>query len=361
MFVAMATVASGALVAAAASAAHAAVFSESLAAGDESGDESKEQARRLESRLETILDVNRKLHEALAEKRRFLEEGRRHSTFMQNRCIGAAVADRARVEQVLSLQEGNRPPSALKSSAAPSPRSAGGSKDAAVFPVGGAAGNSDGEGSDGVRGTAANADDEFSEAPSGEAPMGSVVLSLGLVKAPPSAMPKYLVREGALFRQRKAKLEDRIVAMNAENLELSQRHQHGQERLVTGQSKLRTLAKREKELSRALEFLAEQFGQASNQFRPPPGSQGLPVVDYRNLPGVGPLGKLVGKPAPRMPPRPEAPHPSSPCASTSAAAQGDAGGMVPVPPQGARPASTGRRPPSVGHRPVSRGNSPAMR
>mmetsp|Transcript_118482 Transcript_118482/g.335911 ORF Transcript_118482/g.335911 Transcript_118482/m.335911 type:complete len:210 (-) Transcript_118482:34-663(-) len=92
-----------------------------------------------------------------------------------------------------------------------------------------------------------------------------------------------------------ARLEAKIEALNAENLQLADKHQGVRSRLVEERSRLRTLWKHEHELAKNLDSLAGSLTQASRAAcmdEAGDATRGAPV-DYRNLPGLCVL-KLVG-------------------------------------------------------------------
>lgn len=104
------------------------------------------------------------------------------------------------------------------------------------------------------------------------------------------------------------RLETKIGKLNEENLVMADKHRLDRQRVVEQQGRLRTLAKRERELTKSLDFLATQlndellarsYGGTSEDIE---AVHLLPLmVDYRHLPGMN-LNKLCGKNPQREPP-----------------------------------------------------------
>jgi len=115
-------------------------------------------------------------------------------------------------------------------------------------------------------------------------------------------------RDARIMAREIQRLEAKISMLNEDNLVLAEKHRLDRVRVVEQQGRLRTLAKRERELTKSLDFLATQlneeiiarsFGEhgESVEFVLPQ----LQMVDYRNLPGMH-LNKLVGRHPQREPP-----------------------------------------------------------
>jgi len=117
-------------------------------------------------------------------------------------------------------------------------------------------------------------------------------------------------RESRMMAREIQRLEAKISMLNEDNLVLAEKHRLDRARVVEQQGRLRTLAKRERELTKSLDFLATQlndevmarsFGETAESTdveSVPPQPQ---TVDYRNLPGMN-LNKLVGRNPQREPP-----------------------------------------------------------
>jgi len=110
--------------------------------------------------------------------------------------------------------------------------------------------------------------------------------------------PEASTARDALQLQRQAqRLEANIAELNDSNLQLSDTHREDRARLMEQQSRLRLLAKRERELGRHLCFLASRLNQAHTLDQGGPKSTNTPAeegsVDFRNLPGLC-LNKLLG-------------------------------------------------------------------
>jgi hypothetical protein len=118
-------------------------------------------------------------------------------------------------------------------------------------------------------------------------------------------------RESRMMAREIQRLEAKISMLNEDNLVLAEKHRLDRARVVEQQGRLRTLAKRERELTKSLDFLATQlndeviarsFGgetaESTDVESVPPQPQ---TVDYRNLPGMN-LNKLCGRNPQREPP-----------------------------------------------------------
>lgn len=108
-------------------------------------------------------------------------------------------------------------------------------------------------------------------------------------------------RDSVMLDREIGKLEIKIESLNGKNLELADRHRQERARLVDHQARLRTLYKRERELAKHLDFLAEKLTEASANACGFGGScEGGKPRDFRNLPGFC-LSKLLG-PLQQQPP-----------------------------------------------------------
>lgn len=105
-------------------------------------------------------------------------------------------------------------------------------------------------------------------------------------------------------------LEEKIEAVNEENLALGQRHKDIKESIADKKNSMKMLQRRGKELARHLEFMAGHLNEAQlmlGMARPSSGSGGYgrggkprqrtaPIIDFRRLPGLD-LEKLLGEDA----------------------------------------------------------------
>merc|ERR1711879_208272 len=92
-------------------------------------------------------------------------------------------------------------------------------------------------------------------------------------------------REIANMNAKATLLEAKIMALNKENLELSERHKAERTKLQEQQNRLRTFAKRERELVKQLDVMASRLNEAV-RLRLQVNDPAAVSVDYRNLPGV---------------------------------------------------------------------------
>jgi len=117
-------------------------------------------------------------------------------------------------------------------------------------------------------------------------------------------------RESQQLARETARLEEQITLLNDKNLQLSDQHREDRGRLVEQQSRLRTLGRRERQLSQHADFLAERLNELAAAAEATPVGQSSPSAsdntqpadlaltqlpaDYRNLPGLC-LSKLIGR------------------------------------------------------------------
>eukprot|EP00747_Dinoflagellata_sp_TGD_P210707 gnl/TRDRNA2_/TRDRNA2_83970_c0_seq1.p1 gnl/TRDRNA2_/TRDRNA2_83970_c0~~gnl/TRDRNA2_/TRDRNA2_83970_c0_seq1.p1 ORF type:complete len:237 (+),score=46.95 gnl/TRDRNA2_/TRDRNA2_83970_c0_seq1:66-776(+) len=99
-------------------------------------------------------------------------------------------------------------------------------------------------------------------------------------------------KECIQFARDTARLESKIAELNDINLKLSEKHREDRARLGEQQSRLRTLAKRERELAKHLDYIATQLNDAAAQTFSDVDGEG--PADFRNLPGIC-LNKLIGR------------------------------------------------------------------
>lgn len=87
-------------------------------------------------------------------------------------------------------------------------------------------------------------------------------------------------------------LETRVEDLNVSNLALSENHRQDRTQVTEQQSRLRTLGRRERELAKQLDFIANKLNEAI-QLKVQEGEAGLADhTDFRNLPGLR-LNKLT--------------------------------------------------------------------
>lgn len=102
-------------------------------------------------------------------------------------------------------------------------------------------------------------------------------------------------RDAAELAQAIVKMELQVVAANDRNLRLSDRHREDRQKLIALRSSLKALDRREQELARYTEHIADRLNEAiGGEAAAEQGSQhdALPL-DYRALPGLY-LSKLTG-------------------------------------------------------------------
>jgi len=196
-----------------------------------------------DGRLAAVLEVNRALRVALAEKRQLLAESQEEAAALQDRLVGRSLEEPLRQARIDELQ---------------------GRLLAAGIPA---------------------------------SPTAAAAATAG---------PRVAKEETALAREAE-KLESRIEALNTENLQLADRHRDARAKAAEHQSRLRTLGKRERELARQLDHVAGELTRASSELAESRGGAeaGQRPVDYRNLPGLC-LSKLLGPQLPRQGPPPAA-------------------------------------------------------
>jgi len=94
--------------------------------------------------------------------------------------------------------------------------------------------------------------------------------------------------------------EKRIEVLNSENVNLSGIHMEDREKVQEQHSRLRTLGRRERELAKQLNMLANRLNEHVDEaiLNSAEGAEDGPAVDFRNLPGFC-LAKLIsGRTAP---------------------------------------------------------------
>lgn len=200
-------------------------------AAAEAAQESQRKQAEADARLEAVLQVNRSLRAALADRQRQRKESEEEASRLRARLAGRAVEEPVRQAHVAQLETHLGLGVAPSSSNAPAP--------------GG----------------------EEAGRPTGHAGGGGK-----------------MSREAALLVREAEKLEGRIEALNQENMLLAERHQEVRKQVREQQSKTRALFSQERQLARDLDQLATRLTTASSQSKVP--------VDFRNLPGLC-VNKLV--------------------------------------------------------------------
>jgi len=90
-------------------------------------------------------------------------------------------------------------------------------------------------------------------------------------------------------------LEEKIDALNKDNLKLSDTHRRDKKKVDEQQTKMKMLTKRTKELCKHIDFIATHLNEAQvalNKEAEQKGEKGSEYVDFRNLPGLH-LAKLL--------------------------------------------------------------------
>mmetsp|Transcript_453 Transcript_453/g.1418 ORF Transcript_453/g.1418 Transcript_453/m.1418 type:complete len:242 (-) Transcript_453:104-829(-) len=108
-------------------------------------------------------------------------------------------------------------------------------------------------------------------------------------------------RDAALLAREKVQLEAKIFTMNEENVKLAEKHRQDRTAFAEKQNKLRILGKRERELSKHMDSLAEQLNLTSEMLAAERGD-GSRATDFRRLRGVC-VGKLMASGALNPPPQ----------------------------------------------------------